>query len=208
MERNRHNLFKIILATLGLFFSFDATSKDFGVVGHTYMVKEQDIVEYIKAQLKETDLAELEEKTKEAVRKRVNRPLPVENITKATENKSYYFDPTHTLNENIYDHEGRLIHPIGTTIHPLQKVPFRNALIFINGDDKEQVEFAVSAYKDRDSKAKIVLINGSPIELQKEHKIWIYFDQSGVLTKKFGIEHVPAVVSQEKLKLRIDEVKL
>ncbi|MEQ9115671.1 MAG: type-F conjugative transfer system protein TraW [Rickettsiales bacterium] len=208
MERNRHNILKIILVALGLFLSFDSAAKDFGVVGHTYEIKEQDIVEYIKAQLKETDLVELEEKTKEAVRKRVNRPLPVENITKATENKSYYFDPTYVLNDNIYDHEGRLIHPIGTTINPLEKVPFRNALIFINGDDKEQVEFALKAYKDRDSRAKIVLINGSPIELQKEHRIWIYFDQSGVLTKKFGIEHVPAIVSQEKLKLKIEEVKL
>jgi hypothetical protein len=34
----------------------------------------------------------------------------------------------------------------------------------------------------------------------------VYFDQQGVLTKKLGIQHVPALVSQEELRLRIEEI--
>lgn len=206
MERDWHNFLKVILCLILL--SPIAEAKDFGIHGHTYNIKEQDIVEYIKNKLQGINLAELEEKTKEQVKKQVNIPLPVEGISKASEDKIYYYDPTYILEEDIYDHEGRLIHPQGTTINPLEKAPFKNSLIFIDGDDEEQVQFALDTYKQKDKKAKIILINGSPIELQKKHKIWIYFDQAGILTSKFGITHVPAVVSQDKLRLKIEEVKL
>jgi conjugal transfer pilus assembly protein TraW len=36
----------------------------------------------------------------------------------------------------------------------------------------------------------------------------VYFDQGGMLTKKLGIQHVPASVTQEDLHLRIEEVPL
>jgi len=62
-------------------------------------------------------------------------------------------------------------------------------------------------YKNKNA-AKIILINGSPLELQKKYKLWVYFDQSGILTTKFGIKHVPATVSQEGKRLKIREIKL
>jgi conjugal transfer pilus assembly protein TraW len=36
----------------------------------------------------------------------------------------------------------------------------------------------------------------------------VYFDQQGSLIRRFGIRQVPALVSQEGLRLRIDEVAL
>jgi conjugal transfer pilus assembly protein TraW len=34
----------------------------------------------------------------------------------------------------------------------------------------------------------------------------VYFDQQGALTRKLGITQVPALVSQEGLQLRVDEL--
>ena len=42
-------------------------------------------------------------------------------------------------------------------------------------------------------------------------KFWripIYYDQHGLLTRRLGIAQVPALVSQEGLRLRIDELEL
>ncbi len=36
----------------------------------------------------------------------------------------------------------------------------------------------------------------------------VYYDQQGTLTRRFGIRQVPALVSQEGSRLRIDEVVL
>jgi conjugal transfer pilus assembly protein TraW len=36
----------------------------------------------------------------------------------------------------------------------------------------------------------------------------VYYDQQGVLTRRLGIQQVPALVSQEGLRLRIDEMVL
>jgi conjugal transfer pilus assembly protein TraW len=42
----------------------------------------------------------------------------------------------------------------------------------------------------------------------KAWQLSVYFDQQGVLTTKFGITQVPALVSQEGMRLRIDEFKV
>ena len=54
--------------------------------------------------------------------------------------------------------------------------------------------------------AKIVLVAGKPLELEKETGKNIYFDQFGELTSKFNISHVPAVVEQEDKHLKVTEV--
>ena len=183
-------------------------AKDYGIVGHTYEIIEQDIIEYIKTRLALVDLKDLEEKTQEKVKASVMRPEPVSGITKAIKQKELYYDPTFVLEDAVRDHEGKIIHPKGTKINPLDKTSFSNVLIFIDGDDMTQVEYALQQYQSLNNKAKIILINGLPIELQRKNKIWIYFDQAGMLTTKLGIKHVPAIVTQEELKLKIIEVAL
>lgn len=75
---------------------------------------------------------------------------------------------------------------------------------------------------------KIILTSGSPFELMEQWNSLsknplsgnqlvgnqlvenqpVYFDQTGKLTKKLGIKHVPAVVTQEGLKLKVSEIAL
>ena len=185
-----------------------AEVKDYGVVGHTYAIKEHDIIEYIKTRLSEVDLKTLENDTKTRIQKQVKKPSPIVGITKATEPREYYYDPTFTIEEDVVDHTGKIIYPRRTTINPLSKVGLTNALIFIDGDDKEQIKYALTEHKKLDGKVKIVLINGSPTELMEQHKVQIYFDQDGVLTTKLGVKHVPATVVQDDLQLKIKDVVL
>ena len=202
-------LLMLILLIASIVVSRYSHAKDFGVVGHSYEIIEQDIIEYIKEKLASQDLEALNQEMQEKVKARLSRPEPVVGITDAKENREYYYDPTFVLEEDIRDHNDQLIHEKGKVINPLSKVGLHNVLIFINGDNVDQVEYALNQYKVQKEKAKIILTSGSPSKLQKAHKeVIIYFDQFGALTKKLGIKAVPAMVKQAGLKLKINEVAI
>lgn len=203
------SLVVIITVAIGIIISNNSYAKDFGVVGHSYEIIEQDIVGYIKEKLASYDLEALNSKMKEQVKEMFDRPEPVSFISDAKENREYYYDPTFILEEDIRDHRGQLIHKKGTEINSLSKVPLGNVLIFINGDNEKQIEYALEEYKALKEEARIILTGGSPTKLQKEHSdVVIYFDQFGFLTKKLGIKAVPALVKQDDLRLKINEVEL
>ena len=209
--RKRIGVLAVIAITVAISLALVNTSyaKDFGVVGHSYEIIEQDIIEYIKEKLSSKDLEALNKEMQDKVKERLERPEPVVGISDAKESREYYYDPTFILKQDIRDYKGQLIHAKGKEINPLSKVPLKIALIFINGDNEKQVEYALNEYKALQEKAKIILTNGSPVKLQKEHKdIWIYFDLFGALTKTLGITAVPAVVKQNELRLKINEVAL
>lgn len=213
-ETNKLDSFKALVLFLCcvLLISNNAYAKDLGVRGQTYKIVEEDPVVQIERKLAAMEKSgELEEHKKilqERTKEKLSRPTRVKGISKATEDRVFYHDPTFTLKEDIKDHEGNIIHKAGAIINPLDTVPMRIGLLFIDGDDKEQINYAISQDKKSLGTFNITLINGSPIELEKEYNIPIYFDQMGILTQKFGITKVPSIVFQEGNKIRIQEIKL
>ena len=81
-------------------------------------------------------------------------------------------------------------------------------LVFINGDDKEQLHWALKFEEQRNQEATLILVQGPVFELMHTLKHPLYFDQGGWLVHKLGIQQVPAVVSQEGVRLIIEEVKI
>ena len=173
---------QIILLALILFSSSFAIAKDFGIQGHTFPIIEENILKVIEAKLQKIDLEKLNKELQDKTEKYVENPPSVKGITKAKENKTFYFDPSYTVPQDIYDHLGILIAAKGTRINPLEHTALVQPLIFIDGDDKEQVELAVRLSSQGQDKIKIILVKGFPLKLQRAHKKWIYFDQAGVLT--------------------------
>ncbi|MDI9635787.1 type-F conjugative transfer system protein TraW [Geitlerinema splendidum] len=193
-------------------------AKDFGVRGKIAPIKEQNPIVLIQSKLKimeergelERHNRELQKKTKAAI----ERPKPVKGITRTTKARMFYYDPTYIVPEDIKDHQGRTIHSKGKRLNPLETVTFSQELLFFDGDDADQVVFAKEKLKEKskenlkESSVRLVLVKGAPIALSEELKIPVYFDQSGLLTKKLGIHHVPALVTQEGVRLRIEEISL
>ena len=130
------------------------------------------------------------------------RPEPVSGISKALVNRSWSYDPTYTQEKAIKDSNGRVIVRAGTTVNALDKLSWGEKMIFIDGDDKEQVKWVAG------QRGKIVLTNGAPIELSKLLKRPVYFDQGGMLCHRFNIEATPATIDQEGKILMVREVKL
>jgi len=55
-------------------------------------------------------------------------------------------------------------------------------------------------------RVKPILVGGSYIQVMKNWQIPVFYDQQGLLVRKLGIAAVPAIVSQEGSRLRIDEL--
>ncbi|EAU56075.1 type-F conjugative transfer system protein TraW [Mariprofundus ferrooxydans] len=183
---------------------------DLGVIGPTYPIRERDFLEYIQKRLsamqKSGELQRLQEREAAIAKKRIERPKPVSGITRTEKTRVFHIDPTLTLDHAIRDAKGRILYMPGTKVNPFDHLAMSKHLLFIDGDDKEQVAWALTMAKHYDGQVKTILVKGSPTELMKQWKRRVYFDQQGVLTRKLHIRHVPAIVSQDGKRLRVAEM--
>jgi len=198
-----------------------AEAKDLGVHGQVWAIEEKDIISYIKSQITEEKVEKIQKDFISQSKKHINRPKSVNGISKTLEHKVHYYNPEITLTKDVVDQTGKVLYKKGMKVNPLEHQTFTRQLLFIDGDDKKQVEYAVSKYKKIGNDLKIVLINGSPIELMKKYNpqkgdvsvdknnlqyLRFYFDQEGYLSKAFGIETVPSLVKKEGRLMRVEAV--
>lgn len=185
-------------------------AKDYGQAAQTFPVIEPDLLSTIESRLRRAeasgDLARTNEMFAKRVEAKVRRPDAVPGITPAQAARSWDFDPSVRMERDIHDQKGNLIAAAGQRINPLDFVSIRQDLVFIDGDDPEQMAWATARYSD--TKAKIIFVKGSPVEQMTARKRRFYFDQAGKLTSRFGIEHTPAVVTQAGKLMRVSEVVL
>ena len=187
-----------------------ALARDYGQQGAVWPVVEPDLLAQIHARLtrleKTGETARLNEELKRRTIARVNRPEPVAGIGSAAATRSWRFDPTITVERDIADDKGRVIIAAGTRVNPLDTVPLRAPLVFLDGDDPAQLAWAVRRFSP--TRAKLILVRGAPLELMKARQRRFYFDQGGKLTKRFGIRAVPARVRQQGRLLAVSEIAL
>ena len=199
-----------IVALCSLSLSSGSSAKDHGVAGQVFPVIEPDLLATIEARLQNLQATGgIDRMNAEFARRaeaRVRRPKPVDGITPATQAREWAYDPTITIEQDVRDQKGNLIAQRGQTVNPLDFVSMHQALVFVDGDDKAQMAWATARYSDL--KAKIILVNGSPIEEMTARKRRFYFDQDGRLTAKFGIRHTPAAAAQDGKVVKLSEIKL
>ncbi|MBY0292580.1 MAG: type-F conjugative transfer system protein TraW [Alphaproteobacteria bacterium] len=185
-------------------------ARDLGAHGVLFPIEEEDPIQLIQQKLKVIEENGELERHNHILQKKgkaaVERPKPVEGITRATQGRVFYYDPTYVVKADLVDHQGHVFYKKGTKINPLETVSLSQNLLFFDADDEEQKNFAKE--KLQQGSLKLILIKGKPLALSEEFKIPVYFDQGGILTKKLGITQVPALVAQEKTRLHIQEVCL
>lgn len=201
-----------IISTLPLLFAANVSlAKDFGTRGKTRTISEQPFLEMVHERLQKVDM-KLERTKMEAIAKeRVNNPSPVTSVTPAARAQTFYYDPTYTLDEDAVLPCGKILHKAGTAVNPLEHMEFDRRLIFIDAREQAQIEWlkqTINLAPDNNLENKIILVGGSPIKLQEELSVPIYFDQHGSLTTQFGVKHSPAILVQEGLKIKIEEFKV
>lgn len=183
-------------------------AKDHGVHGATVAITERSLLEVIQTKLQHLSatgqLETLQKDIQKKVSEKAQNPTRAKGIHKTTTPRRSYFDPTLTVDHDLKDHRGNLIHPKGTRINPLETLSWGEPLVFLDGEDESQVTWVLKHHP----KAKFVLISGKPLELSKQHQKRFYFDQGGALIKKFKIQQVPARVSQDGKRLLIEEIEI
>ncbi len=126
--------------------SQEITINDYGKYGEVFEIIEDDLIEVMKEKLQKQQetgaLQALEKKIEQNVRDNVRNPKRVAGIRKATEHREYYYDPSVFLKADIKDHNGKVLIRKGERFNPLDKMPFfEKELLFIDGEDEEQVEY-------------------------------------------------------------------
>ena len=211
---------KLLLAFLLIVFGIAeiTMANDLGKLGNTFRIEEEAFTLMMKRKLAEIDMEAAREKMQKIAIDRVENPAPVIGITVVTENRTFYFDPTYTLDEDAVLPCGKILHKAGTTVNPLEHMDLNRRLFFVDSREASQVEWLQEQLNNPLHEQKepvedrIILVGGSVFKLKEilgqKHEDKVYFDQNGELTTRFGIKHSPAIAAQEELKIRIDEINL
>jgi conjugal transfer pilus assembly protein TraW len=185
---------------------------DLGTLGPTYGIAEPHLLNFIEQRLRDRERSgELQRLMQEAQTRGIEsaqRPAPVPGLRPTETARTFYVDPSFTLDRNVVDAQGRLLFAAGTRKNPLDVVSLSKHLLFFDARDPRQVARARELLTRYDGKLKPILTGGSYLDLMKAWRVAVYFDQQGTLIRRFGIRQVPALVSQEGQRLRIDEVVL
>ena len=178
-----------------------------GTYGTTFEIIEKDLLEEIEGKLRNLEknggLAKHQTEIQEKTTKKLQNPKKVEGIVRTQKPRDFTFDPSITAPYDLRDHTGKVFVKAGTKVNPLDTVQLKKPLLFIDGEDNAQVQWALAQ-----SSSKIILVKGSPFVLMDLYSIPFYFDQSGHLVKRFGLQQVPARISQLSKLLKIEEIEL
>ena len=193
--------------------------EDLGKKAPTYAL-DQDAREQLKAivteKIKNGDVERYQKHQIEVLKAKLHN---FGDLGLATNNtyQSQLRDLTFTVPKDFKDTSGNVVAHRGNVIKPLERIVLQNGLIFIDGTDQTQINYAIA----RASKEplRIVLTKGSPYELRLKYKnspwrggksIPFYFDQDGLiiktlhLTYSLDIKTVPTTLSQRGTKLWVE----
>lgn len=187
-----------------------AHAEELGVVGPTYDIAEPDLLEVIQSRLgrmeKTGELARKQGEYRDHVVGAIEKPKPVPGLKATTAKRTYFIDPTWTLDRDIRSADGALLFARGLKVNPLDHTSLREKLVFFDGRDRRQVSFAKQLLRNQDRAVKPIMVAGEPLNLMRDWKRQVFYDQGGTLVRRLGIRQVPAVVIQDGKRLRVDEV--
>lgn len=210
--------FKILLLAIALL-PITASAKDFGTHGASFKITEEPFIQMMKNRMEKIDIESEKDKIQKRAKYKVENPDPVKDITPATKDRIFYFDPSYTLDKDAVLPCGKILHKAGTRVNPLAHMDLNRRMFFVDGRNNDQIEWLKEQLKTPSPKVKsqiiedrVILVGGSVFKIKEElgepHADKVYFDQGGELSIKFGIKASPAIVMQEGLSLKIQEISI
>lgn len=194
--------FTLCLMLLG----FNVMATELGTWGDLWPIAEPDMLNVIENRLQELKMSGEMDKKMEEFRKRVvinsQRPEPVKGFKRAVRYERHWFDPSVRVAKDISDNNGNVFAKAGQVFNPLSLIAFSETLLFIDGDDPEQVAW-VKRQKPETLVTRIILLRGNIPETSEKLDSRVYFDQYGTLTTKFGLIYVPARITSAPSGLRL-----
>lgn len=185
-------------------------AEDFGTYGSTYPIIEKSMIDAIKEKFQgmmdsgewDTYVQEYKQKTLDGILKPKGRDFP-----HALTNATRHFDPTITLIEDIPLPDGGYLARKGDKINPLDNLGLSKPVLFVDGREPKQIQWAMAQKNDNPSSI-IILTDGEWMKQIETQKVRFYFDQMGHLSDRFDIQRTPSKVTQDGRMLKIEEFTL
>ena len=170
-------------------------------VGQTYPIVEQDIREELKQKATRIDL--------DALFNTQNRyqPANLHTLPRASSDRMFTVDLTHTLDHDIKDSQGNLLYPHGFTFNPLQYAGLTGGLVVIDGSDPEQIEWLKGSPYFQNHRVILLLSGGYAAQLKQELKRSVYYLTHDIAAR-LQLKAAPSVVIEQDNKLTVREVRL
>jgi conjugal transfer pilus assembly protein TraW len=181
--------------------------RDLGVVGAVFPIKERNIMTVIQEKLASPEgkklLSNFEKHLKQISETHLYVPMPNKTLSPTPKHRSYLFNPSISLDKDLFDHKGTRFYQAGTKVNPLDHITLSKDYLFIDGDRPVQVAWA-RHYK-ASKNVMIILVKGDPLQVMRDHGIQVFFDQKEAMAARFQLTHVPCSMTQEGRHLRMTE---
>ena len=211
---------KFFYATLTLLaITCTCAAEDLGIRGDTYK-PDRDGREQLRDAVREKQRSgeldrywrEYRDKTIESIKHPAPLGVPTDYV-KHSETRELRF----TIPQDFRDQNGRIVVSKGTVVEPLKYKSLQESLVFIDGRDQRQVDYAIGLGVKRP--VKIILTAGSPFDLRVKYQgtpwmggttIPFYFDQRKAIINSFkllyqiDLSSVPVVLTQVGQKMVIN----
>lgn len=199
-------LFLLLLAVNSL------QARDLGVIGPTWPIGEahllQEIQQRLRAQEASGELARHWETVRRQAQQQLEQPEPVAGLQTTRTARTFYVDPSYTLRRNVVDADGHLLFAAGSRHNPLDILPLSRHLLLFDGRDARQARLARRLFRHYQQRLTLILVAGSWLKLRQRWRQPVFYDQHGLLSRRFALRQVPALISQEGARLRVDELEL
>ena len=199
----------IAASLIGLSLGLPIRAKDLGNFGEVFPIAEPDILALIEgmvaAMLADGGMARMQKETRATAQHYAERPKGT-TLPRALESRSFMVDLSIEVDHDLADQNGVVFATAGTRVNPLGYSSFSKAILFIDGDDQDQVAWALGQGNELDS--LIVLTQGAPLNLGRTWGRRFWFDQNGILTARFHIARLPSRVTRADPLMRVDELAL
>ena len=193
----------LITRSLILFCGYSSLEgKDLGIQGEIFTLEEESLIAILQRKATQAYSEKDQEGLLKQLHEKARNPQSLLVPPEARSRKTYYYDPTFTLEESIVDRNGSVLFLKGTRVNPLQHTTLLSGLLFLDGTNLSHLAWA----RSQQGSFKWILVQGNPFELEEKENRPVYFDQQGFSVSKFKIEHIPARVTQEGLLLKIEEI--
>lgn len=180
-------------------------AKNLGVTGELWPVKELSLLKLMESKAAGLNTDEMARQWQGRARDYADRPEPL-YLKRGSHSKMHRYTPIASVRDKVTDINGNIIVPTDASINVLTLLPdYQPELVFFNADDKAELLWAVQMSKKFTANARFILTGGSVAMAEKALDGPVYFDQKGVICKKFGITQMPAIVTRDRMALVIKE---
>jgi len=195
----------LLIGALGTLLHVQITdAKLLGRIGAVYPIKEKDALTEIEDRARAVDWNKVLDKKKIVSQMKALRPEGLAHLPRAKRDRRFQVDMTFTLTYDIPDGRGGILYPKGYTFNPLELISYPYIQVYINGDDRKQIEWFNSSPYAKDDRVRLNLVDGSHFEVSRKLGRQVFY-ATPLALQRLKLVAVPSAVMQQGKMMEVSE---